>query len=295
MGAFLLDRPTDYVLQVLRFSKVWEPHVMECAGHLLASRGEPSAFVDCGAHIGTHTLAAAHLEACRHVLALEMQTETHRRLLGNIALNAEVAPKITAVRAVLSSQSSLRVLVADGAANESNSGMARILGDLDDCTGKASYRPDREVSGPRLCDQETVTLDEVVEAHLPANVPVGVVKIDVEGHELEVLRGAARTLQRWRPALIVEVWDDQEARAHGLQVRQADVLAAIQDLGFKGFLIKPGACDFLFVPTEREQDLKDAAAFCGARGKWGQAGPKLSELDRNQLMSTAWGPAPLAR
>ena len=33
---------------------------------------------------------------------------------------------------------------------------------------------------------------------------VGFVKIDVEGHELAVLRGAAETLQRNRPALLVE-------------------------------------------------------------------------------------------
>ena len=33
---------------------------------------------------------------------------------------------------------------------------------------------------------------------------VGFVKIDVEGHELAVLRGAAETLQRNRPPLLVE-------------------------------------------------------------------------------------------
>jgi hypothetical protein len=40
------------------------------------------------------------------------------------------------------------------------------------------------------------------EEHLP---PPDLMKIDVEGYELEVLRGAAATLRECRPALFVEV------------------------------------------------------------------------------------------
>ena len=36
---------------------------------------------------------------------------------------------------------------------------------------------------------------------------VGFIKIDVEGHEIEVLKGAAKTIQRDRPHLLVEVKD----------------------------------------------------------------------------------------
>jgi FkbM family methyltransferase len=40
---------------------------------------------------------------------------------------------------------------------------------------------------------------------LPLPAPLRLVKIDAEGHELSVLRGMAHTLERDRPALIVEV------------------------------------------------------------------------------------------
>src|SRR6185503_3678023 len=48
----------------------------------------------------------------------------------------------------------------------------------------------------------TVALDEFLkDRRLP---PVSFVKIDVEGHELRVLRGARATLQLHRPALLIE-------------------------------------------------------------------------------------------
>ena len=49
-------------------------------------------------------------------------------------------------------------------------------------------------------DIKTARLDDLV----PIDFPVSLIKIDVEGAELEVLRGAARTIQRWRPAILFE-------------------------------------------------------------------------------------------
>lgn len=40
---------------------------------------------------------------------------------------------------------------------------------------------------------------------------IGFIKIDVEGHELAVIAGAAETLSRWRPNLVVEI---EERHAH---------------------------------------------------------------------------------
>ncbi|WP_156297862.1 FkbM family methyltransferase [Mycobacterium paragordonae] len=57
---------------------------------------------------------------------------------------------------------------------------------------------------------------------------VGLVKIDVEGHELAVLRGAVNTLRRNRPTIVVEA----EERHHANAV--ADITALLSGLGFRG-------------------------------------------------------------
>lgn len=49
------------------------------------------------------------------------------------------------------------------------------------------------------------TLDRALASRLGPNEVVGFIKIDVEGHELLTLRGAAQTLDRHRPVLLVEL------------------------------------------------------------------------------------------
>lgn len=58
-------------------------------------------------------------------------------------------------------------------------------------------RPDEEV---RTITVETARLDDVV----PPDRPIALVKIDVEGAELQVLRGGLGTLKRCRPFVIFE-------------------------------------------------------------------------------------------
>jgi FkbM family methyltransferase len=67
------------------------------------------------------------------------------------------------------------------------------------------------------------TLDEYALEH------IGLIKIDVEGHELDVLAGAAETIRRERPVLLVEI--EQRHR----QTDIADAIAAIRAHGYEGY------------------------------------------------------------
>jgi FkbM family methyltransferase len=72
----------------------------------------------------------------------------------------------------------------------------------------------------RVVQVTTIRLDELDVSD------VGVIKIDVEGHELAVLRGAEGIIRRWRPTLVVEVEDARSPAAQTL-----DLLA---DWGYQG-------------------------------------------------------------
>ena len=69
----------------------------------------------------------------------------------------------------------------------------------------------------------TVTLDEILDQRLAVSDIVGFIKIDVEGHELAVLKGARSTIERHRPAMLIEL----EFR-HGAPVEETFALLSWQ-------------------------------------------------------------------
>ena len=78
-------------------------------------------------------------------------------------------------------------------------------------------------------DVEVKTLDE---HHLAG---VGFIKIDVEGHELAVLRGARATLEREHPTLLVEANDHHHPGA------VAQLLDLLTGQGYRAFFRRGGA------------------------------------------------------
>jgi hypothetical protein len=61
---------------------------------------------------------------------------------------------------------------------------------------------------------------------------VSFIKIDVEGHELEVLRGARGTIKREAPNVLIEV--EQRQLDHPMQT----VFDLLEGWGFRGFFLK---------------------------------------------------------
>jgi len=69
-------------------------------------------------------------------------------------------------------------------------------------------------------DVPLARLDDVLGVE---GAPISLVKIDVQGHELEVLRGAEAVISRHRPALILEHEDDLYRSASEAGQRKTDL------------------------------------------------------------------------
>ncbi len=148
----------------------------------LADRGECA--VDVGAHIGHMTsLLAARVGPGGRVLAFEANPDVFADLQGNLGSWAgarHLAP-MTAAQTALSDTAGSATMVLT-AAYDGNRGLGRV-------ERSAAAPP-----GGKTITVAAATLDEVL-ADTPA---VGVMKLDVEGHEAAVLTGGERTLRAGR-------------------------------------------------------------------------------------------------
>ena len=151
-----------------------------------------SLFIDIGANIGMHSIRSlqAGNPQERAVLAIEADSKTFSILALNIEANGCTA-FVDTVKAVLWSES--MPLHWKGSHSEHGHNHASASVTL----------PGRTVLGTNL--------DSVLMAYGDQR-PISIVKIDVEGAELEVLKGAKETLIRNMPALIVEIEDEYLVR-----------------------------------------------------------------------------------
>ena len=177
-GRFLLSDRTDHIQrQIAATGAFYEAEMLED----LRGRLRPGAvFLDIGANVGNHALFAAGVCGAR-VIACEPSPELARHCRDNAALNG-LSDRIE-VRVQGLGERAGRAHLVPGPAG--NAGMARLL---PAATGMAG-------------EVEVVTLDELVAA---AGVAPAAIKVDVEGMEAAVLRGARETLRRHRPTLYVE-------------------------------------------------------------------------------------------
>jgi FkbM family methyltransferase len=158
----------------------YEPHFAELF-RLLVKPGDRC--VDVGANVGVHTVRLGHLAGeDGEVIAIEPDPGVAQRAQRNIALNG-----LANVRVV-------------NAAASDKAGKAELYrpGPWDTNRGRASLLHHAYLTGATI-SVPAVTVDEVC-----GGDRVALIKVDVEGHEGAVVRGAAGTIERDAPSVIFE-------------------------------------------------------------------------------------------
>tara|TARA_B100000029_G_C17531164_1_gene943296 strand:- start:102 stop:1046 length:945 start_codon:yes stop_codon:yes gene_type:complete len=167
--------------------------------------------IDVGAYIGSYTLFMANLVGpTGEVFSFEPNKETITILNNNIALNGYENVRLYnhAVGELSGNEKFYKIDKSSGAtANSSLVRNEKISGDLKDFVIEENVN--------------VITLDDLVE-----NQKIKLIKIDVEGYELNVLRGAKEIISTYRPIIIMEFISN---RLEFLQINQIDFKSLLSD------------------------------------------------------------------
>jgi FkbM family methyltransferase len=182
----MICHPHDHITSLALYCGLYDAEEMR---FLLAWLRAGDTFVDVGSNVAPYSLLSTAVRGTRAV-AFEPGTLAQVRARANIDLNG-VRGRVTLVPLAVS-----------------------------DADGEASLTADRWATNALVDDRydgpvehvTTTRLDSYDEEHGLGRVSL--IKIDVEGHELAVLRGAGGIIGRDHPALIVEVNDPLALRRH---------------------------------------------------------------------------------
>lgn len=175
----------DRVAAAVRRDGQFEPESLAAWGKLC--EGGMKVVIDVGSYGGVFGIAARLMK--NEVLALEPKPIMVRRTRANAALNGVNYPVLPLAASDKDGEAELG-FNPDNALTP-NSSLERI--------------------GPARMTVRTVRLDSL-KIELPFG-PVRAIKIDVEGHEAAVIRGALTLIDKHKPTLIVETLDDEKRRA----------------------------------------------------------------------------------
>lgn len=187
----------------------------EVAGYCRRVLREGDYALDVGANIGAHSLNMARIVGpAGLVVACEPTNFAFEKLKRNLALNPSVAARVEAKQVFLAS--SMDEVLPEG-----------IPSSWPLALEQAELVASQGVKKP-TCGASVSTLDAIVTTHRDA--PLRLLKIDVDGYELDVLRGGGQALSRHHPAIILELAPYSAAAGEGTMLH---ILGMLRDCGYQ--------------------------------------------------------------
>lgn len=230
IGRYMVYSTGDSLNNVLLTDGVHEPQVLQVSEFILRN-SDCKNILDLGANIGTYSIPLALRFPEKTIWGYEIQRNVYYQLCGNVFLNS--VPNVRPINMGVSSiVGEIEIPVVD------YSTCWNIGGFSIDASALAADRtdfPSHSISGTEFA--KMTTLDDIGNrvGH------VGLIKLDVEGHEIEVLAGGRRFLEEnGFPPIIFECWPFDWFREKKRQLleffKDIGYTEISGDIGFSNFL-----------------------------------------------------------
>jgi FkbM family methyltransferase len=178
-------------------NSAFDPAEVDFALQLLSTRkeffGPGVVAIDCGANIGVHTIEwAKHMHAWGEVISVEAQERIFYALAGNIAMNNCFNARAMWA-AVGASSGTIQVPSANHFTPSSFGSLEIRKTERTEFIGQTI-----DYSLQKTIETRLFAIDDLA---LPR---IDFIKIDIEGMEMEALQGAADSISRCKPQMMIE-------------------------------------------------------------------------------------------
>ena len=169
--------------------------------------------IEVGSNIGTHTIPLAkHVSNGGQIFAFEPQSQNYKLLLDNI--NDNEIKNVEVSKLALSSKEGEAFMNKFDENKTSNFGDARIFSDNNENYEKVPVK----------------TLDQIYYDKTQENFSVKLIKCDTQGQELNIIIGAKKIIDKYKPYLYVENDDVNTSK---------NLIEKIKSMGYVMFWHKP--------------------------------------------------------
>lgn len=170
--------PTNFC----EISVMWHKHSLNVLEPQTLAKMRNKDFIDVGACIGDSAVLFEREFCDKNIYTFEPTKENFRLLKRTLELN-----------------NSKRVIPVNKALG-AESGNLEIHYRAENIGGSSAIFSDERTIAERV---EVTTLDDFVREH---NIKVGFIKVDIEGFEMEFLKGAKKTITAQKPAMLISVY-----------------------------------------------------------------------------------------
>jgi len=230
---YIIKNKNDLIQKVLLSNRQWNNNILLLIGQFI-KRFNLKHFLNIGCHIGTVALPIS--KYIEKVTAIEAFPLTFEHLKENIKIN-KIENIQTVNLAIGDKNEKVYFLDTKNTRIKNNSGGMHVI-TQDDISEK---RLSSDIHSKKYSN-EMQKLDDLNVSNFD------IILADVEGKEYEMLKGGKNKIAKYKPVLIIEIWNNKKRNLEKMSTTNEEVINYIIKLGYK--LLNQIGDNYIFLPKK---------------------------------------------
>ena len=233
---YIIKNENDLIQKSLVNNIQWNNNILFIIGQLI-KKFNLKHFLNIGCHIGTVALPIS--KYIEKVTAIEAYPLTFEHLEEHIKINNLKNIEVFNL-AIGDENKKIYFLDNENIRIKNNTGGMHVITD-DDISNK---RLSSNIHSKKYSN-EMKKLDDLNISNFD------ILLADVEGKEYEVLKGGKNKIIKYKPIIIVEIWNNNKRNLESMQTSSDEIINYVINLGYK--LFKQLGDNYIFLPKDKTQ------------------------------------------